>query len=167
VFLISVADDLTAGYALRVSRVVASPGNGELDALPGDFKTVAQKSILVVENDEPTLDRIAQVFKDIAQHIQGVRDGDAAYGSVEQRKPNLIIVDPFSLDANHNEFLTRIHKDKSICATPVVLIKSEGLELASFRERVKSLLKTAEYASDEFIDNFTYQLAHSQRSVEV
>ena len=78
-----------------------------------------------------------------------------------------MIVDPFSLDATHNEFLVRIHKDKAISATPIVLIKSEALDISSFKDRLKSLLRTAEYSSDEFIVNFTYQLAHSQRSADL
>jgi signal transduction histidine kinase/CheY-like chemotaxis protein len=164
-FLVSMADDLATGYALRISRVVENPGNGELVEFSDEFKDDPDKSILVVENHEPTLDHIAAVFKDIAEHIQSVRDGDGACGSVKERKPYLMIVDPFSLDAAHNEFLMSIHKDKAINATPVVLLKNEGLEISSFSDRLKSLLKTAEYASDEFIDNFTYQLAHSQRSV--
>jgi response regulator RpfG family c-di-GMP phosphodiesterase len=164
-FLVSMADDLATGYALRISRVVENPGNGELVEFSDEFKDNPDKSILVVENDEPTLDHITAVFKDIAEHIQSVRDGDGACGSVKERKPCLMIVDPFSLDAAHNEFLMSIHKDKAINATPVVLLKNEGLEISSFNDRLKSLLKTAEYASDEFIENFTYQLAHSQRSV--
>jgi response regulator RpfG family c-di-GMP phosphodiesterase len=166
-FLVSISDDLSTGYALRVSRVVENPGNGGLAGLPDEFKAYAERSVLVVEDQQSTLDHIAAVFKDIGQHIQSVRDGGSAFSSVQQRKPYLMIVDPFSLDAAHNEFLMRIHKDRDINATPVVLIKNDKLELALFRERLKSLLKTAEYASDEFIDNFTYQLAHSQRSAEM
>ncbi len=166
-FLVSIADDLATGYALRISRIVENPANGELVELSKEFKDNPDKSILVVEDYEPTLDHIATVFKDIAQHIQSARNGDSACGSVKECKPYLMIVDPFSLDTKDNEFLMSIHKDKTINATPVVLLKNEGLEIASFRERLKSLLKTAEYASDEFIDNFTYQLAHSQRSAEV
>jgi CheY-like chemotaxis protein len=167
VFLVSIADDLATGYALRISRVVENPGNGELDELSSEFKDNRDKSILVVENHKPTMDHIAAVLKDIAQHIQSVHDGKGACGSVKEHKPYLMIVDPFALDATQNEFLMSIHKDKTINATPVVLIKNEGLEISSFNERLKSLLRTAEYASDEFIDNFTYQLAHSQRSADV
>jgi signal transduction histidine kinase/DNA-binding response OmpR family regulator len=166
-FLVSVSDDLSTGYALRVSQVVENPSNGELAGLSNEVKNSPDQSILVVENHEPTLDRIASVFKDIAQHIQSVPDGDGAFGSVKEHKPYLMIVDPFSLDATHNEFLVRIHKDKAISATPIVLIKSEALDISSFKDRLKSLLRTAEYSSDEFIVNFTYQLAHSQRSADL
>jgi signal transduction histidine kinase/DNA-binding response OmpR family regulator len=166
-FLVSIADDLTRGYALRVSRVVENPGNGGFADLPAEFKDDSERSVLVVEDEQTTLDHINSVFKDIARHIQSVSDGDSACHSVQQRKPYLMIVDPFSLDADHNEFLMSIHKDKAINATPVVLVKHEELELAMFRDRLKSLLKHAEYASDEFMDNFTYQLAHSQRSAEM
>ncbi|MCG6968830.1 MAG: HAMP domain-containing protein [Gammaproteobacteria bacterium] len=166
-FLVSIADDLAAGYALRVCRVVENPGNGGLAGLSDEFKGDSDQSILVVENQQPTLDHIASVFKDIAQHIQGVRDGDSAFSSVQKQKPHLMIVDPFSLDAAHNEFLMGIHKDRDMNATPVVLIKSDGLDLTAFRDRLRAILKTAEYPSEEFIDNFTYQLAHSQRSSEM
>ncbi|MGD8559197.1 MAG: ATP-binding protein, partial [Gammaproteobacteria bacterium] len=167
VFLVSLSDDLSAGFALRVSHVIDDPDNEGLVALSHEFKGSPDKSVLVVDNHEATLACIDSEFKSITPHIQHGTDDACVCGCGKEHKPCLMILDPFCVRNTDNELLVNILKDRTINTTPVVLINYDPSQITLFRERLKSLLKAAEYASDEFIENFTHQMADSQRSSQV
>lgn len=165
IFLVSLADDLTKGYALRVSNVVSNGENEELEQLANALNDDVEKTILAVGDFEAIMRRITVDFNSSVENIKTVNTGNAADDTLKNFKPNMLLLDPFSMDVQYNNFLMTIQKDKAISTVPVVLIMN-GQTVSSLQDQIKSVLKSAEYATDEFINNFTYQLAHSQRSAQ-
>jgi signal transduction histidine kinase/CheY-like chemotaxis protein len=165
-FLLSVSKGLDKGYALNVTHIVSEPINGRPSILPAQFDLPVSESILILEDEEKTAAALQKAFSEIGHSAMYVNNASDALQQIEKNKPGMLLLDPATLRVNGNPLLTHLHQQRDLRATPVVLLKnSQPFDKdPAYTASLQSAFDDAEYSADEFIANFTYQLAVAQRS---
>lgn len=165
-FLLSLSADLSKGYALNVAHIVSEPINGKSSVLPDSIISNVNKSVLIIENEENAARAVRNAIAVESKSIDYFDNTADALQSINEQIPDILFLHPKALKNNGQEFLTSIHKNKLLSIKPIILLKNSQPydKDAEYTAILQLALDHAEYNTKEFMVNFTYQLAISQRS---
>jgi DNA-binding response OmpR family regulator len=80
--------------------------------------------ILVIDDDQPILDMIAEVLKDEGYRVRTALTSDESRMLISERRPDLVIVD-FTLPGTNGHALAREFKQDGLADAPVVLMTAD------------------------------------------
>jgi signal transduction histidine kinase/DNA-binding response OmpR family regulator len=117
-----------AGSIFRITLPVTPREERSLPAIPAnDMETAAQqggeaKSILVVDDDEATLDLMTRWLEPLGYRVVVALDGETGLRLARQHRPNLILLDAWLPGRSGYDILSELRKDAVVGNTPVILV---------------------------------------------
>jgi signal transduction histidine kinase/DNA-binding response OmpR family regulator len=93
-----------------------------------DVKAIApcraanRKSVLVIDDDEATLDLMRRWLEPLDYDVAVALDGESGLSLLREIKPNLVLLDAWLPGRSGYEILKEMRSDPEIAATPVILV---------------------------------------------
>ncbi len=87
---------------------------------------MAQKLVLIVDDDDDIRSVIADILKGEGYSVSGAANGLEALASVRATKPDLILLDLMMPVMNGWQFREEQEKDPALAAIPVVVLSAQG-----------------------------------------
>lgn len=139
VIMLTIVDERSKGYALGASEYITKPIDWtrlravlhHLNAGP------SRKDILVVEDDEKTRRLLASTLADEGWHVIEAEDGREGLRRLQERRPNLILLDLMMPEMAGFQFLELLRGDAAFSNIPVVGMTATDLSEAE-RRRLNS-----------------------------
>lgn len=165
-FLLSLSKDLKKGYALHVAHIVNEPIQNKTSVLPDAICEKLNKSVLILDDEEKIARAVQTLLAPESETIEYVNNASDALNYIKGHNPDIMFLDPLTLKSNGSPFLAYLHKNHDLNTTPVVLLKNSQPydQDADYTATLQGALDYAEYDTEDFIGNFTHQLAISQRT---
>jgi signal transduction histidine kinase/CheY-like chemotaxis protein len=118
-----------AGSVFRLTLPVTPREEKSLPAIPAnDVDTAAPpqagegKCILVVDDDEATLDLMTRWLEPLGYRVVVALDGETGLRLVRQHRPSLILLDAWLPGRSGYDILSELRKDPDVGNTPVILV---------------------------------------------
>jgi CheY-like chemotaxis protein len=127
VLLLSVVDQKDLGYRLGAADYLLKPF--ERDDLIAALQRVAPRcrSLLVVDDDPNVADLVRQSLEEEAYQIDVAEDGVAALDAIEQRRPDVILLDLLMPRMDGFEVIVRLQRDAKWRDIPVIVLTAKSL----------------------------------------
>ncbi len=114
IIILSIVQDADRGYRLGVDKYLTKPT--EADELVSEVQRILQRSrggrrVLVVDPDPPTASEVQRLLESRGFEIVGTVASSAALAVIRDRKPDLVIVESSSVDAQALVRAMRLEKD--------------------------------------------------------
>ena len=87
---------------------------------------MAPKKVLVVDDEQDTLDFVSAVLEDEGVEILSARDGDAGLKAARAHRPDLIVLDLQMPGKDGLTVLIELRQDEAMKATPVIILTGVG-----------------------------------------
>jgi len=88
------------------------------------MKAEAASLVLVADDEEPTLEILTTVVKDLGHQVLAARDGEEALRLALHHGPDLIITDFMMPHRTGIELIRAVRAEESLAATPIILISA-------------------------------------------
>lgn len=88
------------------------------------MKAEAASLVLVADDEEPTLEILTSVVKDLGHQVLAARDGEEAFRLALHHVPDLIITDFMMPRRTGIELIRAVRAETSLAATPIILISA-------------------------------------------
>ena len=133
--MITIVDEATRGYALGAVDYLTKPvDQGRLLAVVRRHASVrGRPSILVVEDDDDTSALIGGMLEKADYEVSVAIDGERALASIDERVPDLVLLDLMMPRMDGFEFLTALRRDPSQRHVPVVIVTARDLTDEDYR----------------------------------
>jgi len=82
-------------------------------------------TVLVVDDDQPIVDFIADALGDEGYTVHGAPDAVSAFEAVEAQHPDLILLDLLMPGANGDELFRALH-DRGLATIPIILMTADN-----------------------------------------
>lgn len=128
VIIVSVSDDRQTGFALGASDFITKPVDKEqlIRSLDNISRTKIQ-SVMVVDDNAIDRDNIVQILKEYSLDITETDGGLPCLELLEEKVPDLIILDLMMPDMGGFEVLTTIRGSSATVNTPVLIVTAKDL----------------------------------------
>ncbi|MFB9266680.1 response regulator [Bradyrhizobium erythrophlei] len=122
VIMLTIVDERSKGYALGASEYITKPIDWTrlraiLHHLNGG---PSRKDLLIIEDDEETRRLLASTLADEGWHVIEAEDGREGFRRLQERRPNLILLDLMMPEMDGFEFLERLRGNGTFSNIPVV-----------------------------------------------
>jgi two-component system phosphate regulon response regulator PhoB len=104
---------------------------------------VAEPTILVVEDELPIVELITFTLKGAGWAVDAVNDTASAWAYLQQKRPQLILLDWMLPDQSGIRLLARIRADRNFANLPVIMLTAKSME----EDKVQGL----EQGADDYI----------------
>ena len=88
------------------------------------MKAEASSLVLVADDEEPTLEILTAVVKDLGHQVLAARDGEEALRLALHHAPDLIITDFMMPRRTGIELIRAVRAETRLAATPIILISA-------------------------------------------
>ena len=122
VIMLTIVDERSKGYALGASEYITKPIDWtRLRALLHHLNGgPSRREILVIEDDEETRRLLASTLADEGWHVIEAEDGRKGFKRLQERRPDLILLDLMMPKMDGFEFFERLRGDVAFSNIPVV-----------------------------------------------
>ncbi len=124
------------------SSASAGPAPGA-DLGPIDEADLASASVLVVDDNEQNLELLQAYLEDIGCEIRSASDGVEAMRAVEERPPDLILLDVMMPRMSGFQVCAKIKEDASLRDIPIVMVTALN--------EISDVERAVECGADDFL----------------
>ncbi|MEW6219252.1 MAG: ATP-binding protein [Thermodesulfobacteriota bacterium] len=153
VIIVSVVDEKKHGFSLGAAEYLVKPVDRAL--LLHRLGQVARldriRSVLVVDDDAATVERLLEVLASAGHETASAATGRAAIAAVDSRRPDLVVMNPFLADPELDLFLGRLRADPALRDLPLILVTRREVspeELAHLNGRIQAILHQGRFSPE-------------------
>jgi CheY-like chemotaxis protein len=88
---------------------------------------VAQKTIIVVEDEQEAAEMFAEMMRVNGYHVLKAASSEPAIGMIDQEKPAAVILDIMMPDVSGLEVLRFMHQKPDLAHIPVIVVSAKSL----------------------------------------
>jgi signal transduction histidine kinase/DNA-binding response OmpR family regulator len=157
VIMVSVMAEAGGGLALEVEDYLTKPIDVDrlVRSVHRATRSVPQRNLLLVDDDEGSLEAMARLLEAAGWSTLSARDGAEALGILERTLPAAIVLDLLMPEMDGFEFLRRLRGDPRWRAVPVIVMTGKDpseAERAFLRSRVEAVLSKGSDGASELVD---------------
>ena len=157
VVIITIIDEKNKGYALGATDYMSKPiDRARLSQILEKFHAdAADRSVLVVEDDETTRALMCRMMRDAGWEVTEAENGRVGLERLAENRPELILLDLMMPEIDGFEFLAQMRETPANRDIPVVVVTAADLtddDRRRLRGGVEHILEKAAYGRDELLD---------------
>jgi hypothetical protein len=156
VIMLTIVDDKNLGYALGAADYVTKPVDRDrLAAALQKFRNIpAPRTVLIVEDDEPTRTLMARMLEKEGWTALQAVDGIAGLEQLAQHKPALVLLDLMMPRMDGFAFVAELHKRPDWRAIPIVVVTAKTLtqeDRLQLKGYVEKILQKGAFTRDDLL----------------
>ncbi|MBT3602496.1 MAG: response regulator [Candidatus Latescibacteria bacterium] len=156
VIMLSIIDDRQMGYALGVSEYLTKPIDRArlLNVLNTYRTTPSGRSILVVEDENPTREMLRRMLEREGWSVIEAENGRVALEQMEQHKPEVILLDLMMPEMDGFTFVETLREQEMGQDVPVVVVTAKDLtkeEHKRLNGYVETILLKGDYSRESLL----------------
>ena len=157
VVIITIIDEKNKGYALGATDYMSKPiDRARLSQILEKFHAdAADRSVLVVEDDETTRALMCRMMRDAGWEVTEAENGRVGLERLAENRPELILLDLMMPEIDGFEFRAQMRETPANRDIPVVEVTAADLtddDRRRLRGGVEHILEKAAYGRDELLD---------------
>ncbi len=168
VIMLTIVDDRNLGYALGAADYVTKPVDRERlgNALHKFRHLPGPRTVLIVEDDEPTRTLMARMLEKEGWTAMQAVDGVAGLEQMAKQKPGLILLDLMMPRMDGFAFVAELHKRPEWRTIPIVVVtaktltQEDRLQLSGYVEKI---LQKEAFTRDELLVEVRDLVGHCVR----
>jgi signal transduction histidine kinase/CheY-like chemotaxis protein len=128
VILCSIIDEKQTGFALGAAEYLVKPINWErLMTTLSKYRTAAQQSVLVIEDDPATRDLLERTLAKHGWDVMVAVNGRLGLERVAEKQPAVILLDLMMPEMDGFQFLHHLRRNEDFSSIPVMVLTSKDL----------------------------------------
>ncbi len=115
----------------------------------------------MVEDDEPTRSLLCRVIKEAGWEVTEAENGALALVSVQDHKPDLILLDLMMPVMDGFDFILNLRQNKEYRTIPIIVVTAKDLtdeDRSRLIGGVQHIIDKGSYTQDELLDQIRYQV---------
>jgi len=158
VIMVSVMAEQEHALALEVEDYLVKPIDAErlLRVIGRVTQLAPQRNLLLVDDDEPSLEALERVIERAGWHPLIARNGNEALAALAKTRPAAIVLDLMMPGMDGFEFLQHLRADPHLKSIPVIVMSGKEpteAEQAFLRDRVDAVLKKGRHSPSDLVES--------------
>ena len=172
VVLVTIMDNKNLGYSLGAAEYMTKPVDRQrLVALVRKHQYgTTDCPILVVDDDAGNRDMMCRTLISAGYSVVEAEDGQAALTILEQRKPQLVILDLMMPVMDGFQFLAKLREEEKWRTLPVIVVTAKELteeDRLLLQGSVEHILPKGGYAREQLLQEITCQISTQIRTQDL
>jgi len=169
VIMLSIVDDKKQGFSLGAAEYLLKPIDKDL--LLRKLKNLERisiiKKVLVVEDEPHTVELIGHILDDEGYRIATAASNADAIRSIQDAKPDLIVLDLTMIDFSGIDLIEYIKADEGMKHIPLIVITEQDLSAAEIRSldgKIQAILNKGQLSENELLSELKETLVRLENN---
>lgn len=164
VIMVSIIDEKKMGYTLGAADYISKPVQQHTlrDVVAKHIpESLSQFQLLIIDDDEATRSVVRHTFEKLQCTVSEAVNGQAGWEQIEQRIPDIILLDLMMPEVDGFEFLERVKRTPEWKDIPVIVLTAKTLtkeDYARLQGRVEKIYEKSEAPLPQILGSVSEQI---------